>query len=92
VPFVSLTIFASFAMVRATNLRSVPWLVTASAFASAAGGAHGGGRHAGRDAPDPPAWQTAGDADTSAGPSPCPSACSRPYGGGTSRISFTAPI
>ena len=38
VPFVSLTILASFAMVRATKLRSVPWLITATAFASAAAG------------------------------------------------------
>ena len=38
VPFVSLTILASFAMVRATNARSVPWLITATVLASAAAG------------------------------------------------------
>ena len=38
VPFVSLTILASFAMVRATKARSVPWLITATLLASAAAG------------------------------------------------------
>lgn len=38
VPFVSLTILASFAMVRATKARSVPWLITATVLASAAAG------------------------------------------------------
>jgi hypothetical protein len=38
VPFVSLTILASFAMVRATRARSAPWLITATLLASAAAG------------------------------------------------------
>jgi hypothetical protein len=38
VPFVSLTILASFAMVRATKARSVPWLITATVLASVAAG------------------------------------------------------
>jgi 4-amino-4-deoxy-L-arabinose transferase-like glycosyltransferase len=38
VPFVSLTILASFAMVRATKARSMPWLIAAAALASAAAG------------------------------------------------------
>jgi hypothetical protein len=38
VPFVSLTILASFAMVRAMKARSMPWLIAAAALASAAAG------------------------------------------------------
>jgi hypothetical protein len=38
VPFISLTILASFAMVRALKARSLPWLVAASAMASIAAG------------------------------------------------------